>query len=173
MRNSNVLALILGWLPIVCPHAAELNLSGINVGELGQVQSETILYKAKAERAKAKHEADNSDIKTQPQPASTMMPALSMPQHPPYASTEMKPLLPVVKEISGSGTRLSATLLFSNGSVIDATSGKELPEGYRVQQVTLDGVVLSKNGKRFPLTFSNQVSRSSSTAALPGLNPGL
>ena len=54
MRNKSLLffcsaiaiAPSLGW-------AAEGNLSGVNVGELAIVQSQTILYKAQAERAAA------------------------------------------------------------------------------------------------------------------------
>lgn len=62
MRNKTVrflcsaiaIAPSLGW-------TAEANLSGINVGELATVQSQTILFKAQAERAAAERSINGED----------------------------------------------------------------------------------------------------------------
>lgn len=59
MRNNFSLILLTLWMPIAGAQTAT-DLSAISVGELGKVQSETILFKAKAERAKAELEANGT-----------------------------------------------------------------------------------------------------------------
>lgn len=161
----------LGW-------AAEGNLAGLNVGELAIVQSQTILFKAKAERAKA--EQSILDEVTLPSTANPFQPLSAT-----LRGTNSQSDLPVVKAVFGSGKRLRATLLYSSGFEIDAGStSQELPGGYRVVTLTVDNVVVERDGKRFPLGFSHRspthssdVNRptSGSTQALPilpGLIPG-
>lgn len=165
MRNKLSMILLTLWMPIAGAQT-DSELSAISVGELGRVQSETILFKAKAERAKAEREASTS--LSEPQQAASGLPAPG-----PIATSAARQLaLPVVKQISGSGQKLRATLLYSGGSEIDAQPGGELPEGFRVLQVTLDGVVLVRDGKRYPLVFGNQVGTSQTQMGLPGLIPG-
>ncbi|WP_374439838.1 type IV pilus biogenesis protein PilP [Pseudomonas panipatensis] len=141
--------------------ADDASLSGISVGELGKVQSETILLKAKAERLKAERESNGEDTSSRTQQAPNGFPGAFMQQptqpaapSPSRASTE--PDLPVVRAITGSSRRLQATLLFSSGYELDASAGKELPGGYRVSQITLDGVFLEREGKHYPLGFSDR-----------------
>lgn len=171
MQNKLSLLLLSLWLPVAAAQAAESALSGISIGELGRVQSETILFKAKAERAKAEREA--SDTGTPPQQPVNQFPSTGFPA--PIAAIPAEPRqpsLPVVKEISGSGQRLRASLVYSGGSEIDAKPGSELPEGFRVLQITLDGVVLVRDGKRFPLGFGNQVGTTQPQMGMPGRIPG-
>lgn len=168
--------------------AEDASLSGISVGELGKVQSETILLKAKAERLKAERESNGEDTSSSAQQAPNgfpgafiQQPAQSAAPAPSRASSETD--LPVVRAITGSSRRLQATLLFSSGYELDASVGKELPGGYRVSQITLDGVFLERAGKRYPLGFSDRAPTPAfqslqqtpavppSVPALPGLVP--
>ncbi|NWN46590.1 type IV pilus biogenesis protein PilP [Pseudomonas sp. MAFF 301514] len=170
MRNNPSVLFLTCWLPFTSALAAVPDLSGISVGELGKVQSETILFKAQAERTKAELEA-NGTIPNAPQPVG-QFPTTGL--TPTITATAPGPrllALPVVKEISGSGQKLRASLIYGDGSEVDAKPGSELPNGFRVQQITLDGVVLSKEGKRYPLGFGSRV-MIQPQQSLPGLMPG-
>ena len=158
--------------------AAEGNLAGLNVGELAIVQSQTILFKAKAERAKA--EQSILGEVTLPSTANPFQPLSAT-----LRGTNSQSDLPVVKAVFGSGKRLRATLLYSSGFEVDADlSSRELPGGYRVVTLTVDSVTLERQGQRYPLGFSNLAPPGSSNAIsslpgspqplpiLPGLIPG-
>lgn len=115
------------------------------VGELTDVQAETILAEAKVRLAEAQAKLDGQ--------VSTPMPAgLSAVQLPPR---DVALPAPVVRTIYGSGGRMTASFLFPGGYEADASAGQELPGGYRVESISLDKVLLSKDGKRFPVGFSN------------------
>lgn len=141
--------------------ASETVLSGISVGELGKVQSEAILYKAKAERDKAQKEAENVagsstiaapfTVDRAPTPLTPIQPSAG-----PTSETEQLGL-PVIRSIGGSTRQLQAALLYSSGIEIDATPGRNLPGGFRVTAVTLEGVIVERRGVRYELGFSNQV----------------
>jgi len=171
MPNNLRLMFLSLWLPILSVPAVASDLAGINVGELGKVQSETILFKAKAERIKAEREATATAPSTPPAvdafPTAGFQPALAVTAPGPRQSA-----LPMVKEISGSGQKLRASLIYSGGGEIEAKPGSELPDGFRVLQITLDGVVLGKGGKRFPLGFGSRAGMLQPQTSLPGLNPG-
>ena len=170
MRNNLSLLFLACWLPITSALAAVPDLSGINVGELGKVQSETILLKAQAERTNAQLEA-NGILPNAPQPVAQFPAPGLTPTMTATSPGLRQSALPVVKEISGSGQKLRASLIYADGSEVDAKPGRELPNGFRVQQITLDGVVLSKEGKQYPLGFGNRVV-SQPQQSLPGLMPG-
>lgn len=171
MPNNLRLMCLSLWLPFLSAQAVASDLAGINVGELGKVQSETILFKAKAERAQAEREATakapSTPQSTGPFPTAVLPSAIGVTAPGPRQSA-----LPVVKEISGSGQKLRARLIYSGGGEIDAKPGSELPDDFRVLQITLDGVVLSKEGKRFPLSFGSQPGMLQPQTSLPGLNAG-
>lgn len=150
--------------PVWADTAKSGDPDGITVGELSRVQSETILYKAQGERAKALREINGSSAPaaspqpsylTQPQPQSaTMQGSRVSGEVTPAGAIEQ---LPVVKLIYGSGKALRATLLYTGGFEIDASlASSDLPGGYRVASLSLDSVVLSRGGKRYPLGFSNR-----------------
>ena len=182
MRNKTLLLLYsaitvaptLGW-------AGEGNPSGVNVGELAIVQSQTILLKAKAERARAEQSVNGEVTQVLGQPSAPPYPPITPAAH----STDAQRDLPVVKAVFGSGNRLRATLLYSSGFEVDADqSSQELPGGYRVVTLTVDSVTLERKGQRYPLGFSNLPPTGSSNAnsslpgstqplsILPGLIPG-
>ncbi len=115
------------------------------VGELTDVQAETVLAEAKARLAEAQAKLDGQ--------VSTSVPTgLSALQLPPR---DVALPAPVVRTIYGSGGRMTASFLFPGGYEADAGTGQELPGGYRVESISLDKVLLSKEGKRFPVGFSN------------------
>lgn len=177
MRNNPL------WLFVITTIASNAfasspELAGISVGELGKVQSETILFKAKAERAKAEREILQGDSTTESQTASNGFASTLLPSQP--MATANQEGLPVIKAVTGSARKLQATLLYSSGIEIDASMGRELPGGYRVALITLDGVTLERKGKRFPLGFSNRPPSPASqpepampqpASAFPGLIP--
>ena len=149
--------------------AAESNLAGVNVGELAIVQSQTILLKAQAERAQAQRSINGEDNHSTAQsPASFVPQGLLPPPITATRATDTQQELPVVKAIFGSARRLRATLLYSSGFEVDAdASSRELPGGYRVANLTLDSVTLERDGKRFPLGFSNIPPGSASSSSNP------
>ncbi|SFY09054.1 type IV pilus biogenesis protein PilP [Azotobacter vinelandii] len=167
MRNNFTPALAAMLMSFgLSSHAAEPQLSGIQVGELGRLQSETILFKAQAERAKAERSI-NQDDSPRPQAASNGngfaggagLPQLQTPPAaaPVRSTAPASQDLPVVRAITGSSRRLQATLLYSSGIEIEAsTNTRELPGGYRIAHISLDGVILERSGKQYPLGFSNR-----------------
>ncbi|MFC3941535.1 type IV pilus biogenesis protein PilP [Pseudomonas gingeri NCPPB 3146 = LMG 5327] len=148
--------------------------AGITVGELSAVQSETFLYKAKADRARAIRSIDGDNPQTSASPATAYQPRPFAPDQLGSGSGEQ---LPVVKLVSGSSRALRATLLYSGGYEVDAQrSGQELPDGYKVESISLDSVILSRAGKRYPLGFSSRAPsasvQDSARMPVPGL-PGM
>ncbi|GEM_PF-780759 len=182
---SNDLSLVLlGTLmlavtaPVIAAEAKSSDPDGITVGELSRVQSETILYKAQGERAKALREING----TSPQATTTPQPSyLSQPVVAPASRVGGAPeqtgaveQLPVVKLVYGVGTALHATLLYAGGFEIDASpASTDLPGGYRVANLSLDSVVLSRGGKRYPLGFSNRAPSYPVATIATGQVPGL
>jgi type IV pilus biogenesis protein PilP len=178
MPNKRNWMALAAALAMANAHAADESLSSINIGELGRVQSQTILYKAMAERREAQQKAEVNISDSLP-------PAVEMPggqtPTPPVETSSQESSLPVVKAITGSSQRLRATLLYSGGAEFDTTIGSKLPGGFSVHQLTLDGVVLSRRGQLYPLGFSNRISSAGSTTGirtaaqpfnLPGQVPG-
>lgn len=153
----------------------DANLSGIAVGELGQVQSQTILFNAQAARAEAQRSirgASSSSSQALNIPEQTQGTSAAMP------TTSSQPDLPVIKAITGTSHKMRATLLFSSGVEVEAVTGaRDLPGGFRVAQINLEGVVLERSGERFLLGFSDRVpgsvglAPSPSQPAMPGLAP--
>jgi len=147
--------------PVIAAEAKSSDPDGITVGELSRVQSETILYKAQGERAKALREINGTSAQatTAPQPNYLSQPVVTPASRGTSAAeqTGVAEQLPVVKLVYGAGTALHATLLYAGGFEIDASpASTDLPGGYRVASLSLDSVVLSRGGKRYPLGFSNR-----------------
>jgi type IV pilus biogenesis protein PilP len=169
MRNEYLLLTVLlafAGLPRIS--LADESSAGISVGELSKVQSETFLYKAQAERAAALRAIDGAQT-NQPRPYSV---------EPAQLGSSSEELLPVVELVYGSSRSLHATLLYSGGGEVDAqVGGQELPGGYKAGGISLDSVVLTRNGKRYPLAFStsapsNRYQGTSSRVPVSGL-PGI
>ena len=157
--HANLLPLLL--LATNLSHAE----SAISVGELSAVQSQTYLYKAQGERAKALR-ALESEGGT---PSGTVT----------SGNSELPP--PVIKLVYGPPQALRATLLYSAGYEVEArVGGPELPGGYSVSSISLDSVALSRAGKRYPLGFASTAPTQKDTGigipsqpmGLPGMLPG-
>lgn len=158
-------------------HAAETG--GINVGELSAVQSQTLFFKAQAELNQAKASAGQGSTASLPAyaPAPAVAPVASphsdLAQRAPSAAPEY---LPVVKTLYGSPKDLRATLLYPNGQTAEARMGGGLlPGGYSLSGISLQGVELSRGGRRFPLGFADQAPGSMPVASqpLPGAESAL
>lgn len=150
-------------------YAAETG--GINVGELSAVQSQTLFFKAQAELNQAKASAGQGSTTTLPAyaPAPAIAPVAAahsdQAQRAPSAAPEY---LPVVKTLYGSPRDLRATLLYPNGQTAEARMGGSLlPGGYRLSGISLQGVELSRGGRRFPLGFADQAPGSMPVASQP------
>lgn len=156
--HANLLSLLL--LVTSLSHAE----SAISVGELSAVQSQTYLYKAQGERAKALRALESEGGTA----SGTVVPS----------SAELPP---VIKLIYGPPQALRATLLYSAGYEVEArVGGPELPGGYSVSSIRLDSVALSRAGKRYPLGFASTAPTQKDTGigipsqpmGLPGMLPG-
>lgn len=138
-RNDSFLPL---WLCIMAILSQPAFAKG-TVGELSDVQAQTILAEAKVRLAEAQSKLLGAEPSSSAGNESTLPPRdISLPA-------------PVVRTIYGSGGRMTATFLFPGGYEADAGAGQDLPGGYRVEAISMDKVMLSKGGKRFPVGFSS------------------
>lgn len=158
MRNEPTLLMFLALasLSAACAAAETASSMGIDVGTLSEVQSQTVLFKAQAERAKAQNSIEGAST---PPPTAIAQPYLPQPQRTaaPVPTPAPSEGLPVVSMISGSRRAPHATLLYSSGYEVEAQSvGSQLPGGFKLASISLDGVVLIREGKLFPLGFSNR-----------------
>lgn len=81
---------------------------------------------------------------------------------------------PLVASVHGSGGSLRAVVLVPYVGQFTVRSGSGLPGGMKVVSVSDAGVVVVKDGKRFPLAFGTEVPRvqPASAMGLPGGQPG-
>lgn len=170
MRSRNDLLLtlslcLLGGLTLLSQSVR----AAATVGELTDVQAATVLAEAKVRLAEAQAKLDGKASPSVPSELSAL----------PHRDIDLP--APVVRTIYGSGGRMTASFLFPGGYEADAGAGQALPGGYHVESISLDQVLLSKDGKRFPVGFSNvapsmpaqsQSMGSMITPALPGAMPG-
>jgi len=141
-RNDILTALCLCLLGSLTPLSQPAHAT--TVGELTDVQAQAVLAEAKVRLAEAEGKL--------PQKPGTTVASSSTAAHPPK---DVDLPAPVVRTIYGAGGRMTASFLFSGGVEADAGAGQDLPGGYHVESVSLDKVMLSKDGKRFPVGFSN------------------
>jgi hypothetical protein len=96
------------------------------VADLAEVNQETIWYQAQTLRAKARKEyLDSSQIQDR-----TMEGA------------------PEARGIQGVGDKLRAEFVYTSGAVTYAKAGDTLPDGYKVERMSVQEIVISKNGVR-------------------------
>lgn len=100
--------------------------NGFNIARLEQIQSETLILEAQAQRTKAEMAAqgsgpvDNSNVP---------------------AAASANSALPRVMQISGAGSALSARLLMSDGSQAEVIAGQTLSgAGMKIARITAHGV---------------------------------
>lgn len=139
-------AAILGLVPVVC-------MAQATVGDMSQIQGETLILKAKANR-----EAARADLDARARAAGG------------YTAAD-EANVPVVKSVYGSRDTYVATLVYPNGTSMEAKAGDTLNGGFKVAKVSVDRVELVKNKKVIPLTFS-ATSPSAGPANIPASLPG-
>ncbi|WP_324729569.1 type IV pilus biogenesis protein PilP [Pseudomonas chlororaphis] len=129
-------------LPVFAASASESSLP--TVGELSKVQSETIMFQAKAARAAAEAAMLKNvlDAGGDPQAVQTQ-----------GAASVVASDLPTITGISGAAGRLYATFRYMNGTTVSSKSGEQIPGGFHVAEVALDRVVITKGDRRIPLQF--------------------
>lgn len=132
MRNDfmkTLLIAVAGLLPGVC-------LAQPTVGDLSKIQGETLILKAKVSREAAQAELDSR--------------SRAAGGYTPSDDTH----LPVVKSVYGARNMLVATLIYPNGTTMEAKVGDTLNGGYKVSKIVVDRVELTKNKKVVQLGFS-------------------
>lgn len=63
---------------------------------------------------------------------------------------------PTVRGVQGVGSQLRATFVYPSGAITLAGAGATLPGGFKVDAVSVDRVVLSRNGRKIQLSFAGQ-----------------
>src|SRR3990167_10351515 len=114
--NDALLSLSLFLLANLTGLALPVHASS-TVGELSDVQAETVLAEAKVrlEEARSKLQGRNVTLEQGMTISSTLPPA------------EMSLPAPVVRTIYGSGGKMTASFLFAGGYEADAGQGQDLP----------------------------------------------
>ena len=68
--------------------------------------------------------------------------------------------VPTVRSVQGVGGELSAILVYAGGAQATARAGEDIPGGYRVKSISVDRVVLTRNGQDLRLGFSAEAPQS-------------
>ncbi|XUA21460.1 type IV pilus biogenesis protein PilP (plasmid) [Citrobacter sp. OP27] len=103
---------------------------GLNIARLEQIQSETLLLEAQAQRTKAELAAQGGSSQD------TSSSSSSTPSVVPVGNS-----LPRVTQIAGAGSALSARLLMTDGSLADVITGQTLSgSGLTITRITSRGV---------------------------------
>ena len=132
-----------------------------SVGELADVQAETLLFRARAARAEAiskLHDAEKTEG---------------------GAIESNGDALPVVRGVYGTAGKLYATFLYSNGSTVDAGVGDTIPGSYVVRSLSATRVILGHRGKTIAVGFSDvrpleptvTAAQSAPSFPIPSLSP--
>lgn len=114
------------------------------VGELSDVQSQTIMYEAEVKRAEAQAKLLDLNLQLGEEPQTGSPSSL-------VQVTESE--LPTVTGVSGAAGRLYATFRYVNGTTVSAKSGEQIPGNFRVAEVGIDRAVVTRGDRRIPLRF--------------------
>lgn len=139
VKTHAMATFMLALAPALC--AAENALA--TVGELSAVQSDTIMFEAKAKRAEAQLRMLENSAKAGSDPSAPG----------PFTSAVTPTEVPTVEGISGAQGRLYATFRYPNGTSANGKSGDSIPGEFKVAEVGIDRAVVTKNGRRFVLQF--------------------
>ena len=124
------------------------------IGELSAIQSDTLLLKAKLDRATVQHALD----------AKKHLRAASS-NHPAHVVSNM----PVVTAVYGTDNRLYAAFLYPSGATAEARTGETIPGPFEVVSVSTDKVRLMQNKQTFQAPFSAIATKpAAEVAGLPG-----
>lgn len=135
------------------------------VGDLSEIQSETIIFDAQAKRAESKAKMQEQSAKAGDDPQFEKGQSGA-----PVAVVAAD--LPTVTGISGAAGRLYATFRYANGTTVTSKSGESIAGGFRVAEVGIDRVVLTRGDRRIPLQFgvSTTPAQQQMPVQLPGFN---
>lgn len=132
MRVNQSAAALSVLLLFAAPLAAQ------TVGELADIQAETVILRAKAAQAEAARKLGDAAL-----PGQTL-------------GRGVTDALPVVRGVYGTGRELYASFLYADGTTVDANTGDVLPGGYIVRALSATRVELTrKDGSRYTLGFSD------------------
>lgn len=163
--RANRSPLILAALWAVAALAQAEEAAYPTVGDLSRVQSETMMFEAKAKRAEAHARMTAGEMKAGIDTSNT-------PNQPSVTASE----LPTVTGISGAAGRLYATFRYPNGNTATAKSGESIPGGFKVAEVSLDRAVITRGDRRIPLQYGSaptETAQPNMGQMLPGQLPGV
>ncbi len=98
------------------PWTAYAQVASGTIGELQEIQTATVLAKARASLAEITKNLNGPGAVVDPNARG----------------------LPAVKLIAGNARALTATLIYPSGATYEARAGEEVPGGYRVQSISTD-----------------------------------
>lgn len=121
MALNKLLPVVVSMLCVLPVHSDTLPLKGKSfLDEMARIDAEMSLFRKQQELASLKGASVPQEIKDKPK----------------------------VVSIYGVGGRLVADIRYSNGLVISASAGEEIPGGYRVVALGKNGVTVTEDGKR-------------------------
>lgn len=170
MQKNKVITLLFPMLAI------SLTVNAETVGDLKSIQSKTILLQAQAAQYKAQSERDEYKAKTL-DPSGGDIPALPsgnmLTTSKINTSNPDDSVLPVVRAVFGANGKLTVSLLYSSGARFEGSTGDIAPGNYKILSISMDKVLISRNGKNSILVFSKIAPRAptaNTTSAFPS-NP--
>lgn len=117
-------------------------VQNLTISELERIQAETVLYEARAARAKAilSWQTNGNGLDA---PVPVMSAAASAEKATEQARIEHSESVPRILEIAGSGGQLTCRMLMPDGTVVEARNGQRLPGSvYTVAKISSQGVQL-------------------------------
>ena len=125
--------LALATLLYLATALAHAQSAGRTVGDLDYVNQETLWFEAQKKLAKAKQDlSDGTRVEDRSADG-----------------------IPSVQGVQGVGNQLRAKFVYPSGAVTIAKAGDTIPGGFRLNSISIERVVLSKDGSAHVLSFSN------------------
>lgn len=162
MQKNKVLTILFPILAFASAVNAE------TIGDLKVIQKKTILLQAEAAQYKAQSERDEYMAKTTNpanQSVGGSIPPLTsgVVNSKSISSDPDENVLPVVRAVFGANGKLTASLLYTSGSRFEGAVGDVIPGNYQIEKISIDKVVISRNGKKNILIFSKIAPRAVTT----------
>lgn len=126
-----------------------------SVADLAKIQGQILILKAQEAKKTVEKRINELENGRQTQPSSDQQsmvspmfnqPGMAYPGSPQMAQKKEEKA-PAVSSIMGAGSNLYAMFRLDDGSELQAKEGGSLPGGYLVKKISMDEVLLSKNGK--------------------------
>lgn len=158
MRNRLCFTLVL----LACGFSG--NTPAQNIDELTRIQNETAVTEAKIKLAKAQKELDATERETGT-PLAPTLPGGNVVS----GTSMMGSPYPVMKTVFGERGRIKATFICAGGIEVVAGVGDELPDGYRVDAISVDKATVSRKGRKTIIGFAS----AHSSSGIPDMNTNL